>query len=69
MINNLKNQHKEEIDNMIQENKNKINEIYEEMNSKIKEMKENNQKNEIKIKQFKSIKFNYKGLYFKRYKS
>ena len=54
MINNLKNQHKEEIDNLIQENKNKINEIYEEMNLKIKEMKENNQKNEIKIKKYQN---------------
>ena len=54
IINNLKNQHKEEIDNMIQENKNKINEIYEEMNGKIKEMKENNQKNEIKIKKYQN---------------
>ena len=54
IINNLKNQHKEEIDNMIQENKNKINEIYEEMNLKIKEMKENNQKNEIKIKKYQN---------------
>ena len=54
MINNLKNQHKEDIDNMIQENKNKINEIYEEMNLKIKEMKENNQKNEMKIKKYQN---------------
>ena len=54
MINNLKIQHKEDMDSLIEKNKNKIKEIYDEMNSKIKEMKENNQKNEIKIKKYQN---------------
>ena len=54
MINNLKIQHKEDMDSLIEKNKNKIKEIYDEMNLKIKEMKENNQKNEIKLKKYQN---------------
>ena len=50
MINNLKNNHKEEIDNLIKENEIKIEQIKKEMNSQINEMKEINQKNETKLK-------------------
>ena len=54
MINDLKDNHKEEINKIIQEYKDKINEIKEQMNSKIKEMKDINQKNEIKIKKYQN---------------